>query len=265
MQQQPQSKANLVIDEIIRWSSGHTHFLTEDFQWHKMVRDIQPLKSERRFEWDGVMGLLYTYVMRFDEAEACLRNSLRLNYDAVTVFNLFHSTLFAGRYGRAQELFIEHGHPNKGSFSKLVPLAMECGAFETLVAYFSEAKKMNLEVPDVQGLTSSTVRLLTGANLSEKDVARHLEAAGAVLMKHRIRPLAKRILAGDENRASLLSVLFHVPGTPDEVFDLNVELAQMEDEMGIPKHISFDVAFVAGKNADIDDSDILGSTPEATS
>ncbi|MCW5299258.1 hypothetical protein DXT88_13840 [Herbaspirillum lusitanum] len=251
MQPLPKTIANSLIQELVEKVSRSRYFLEEDFAWHQMVRKARPLQSERRYQWDGVMGLLYTYVMRFDEAESCLRNSLALHGSDVPVLNLMQGLIEAGRFLKAQEHFSSYGRPNRGSFTILLPLALECCAFRVLSSYIDEAEKMNLEIPDIHTPLRSVIRLLDQHGISDQDIAAHMEAAAEVLRRRRIRVVLKRSLAGSEQAPELFTVCFVVPLEPAEIFKMNIELAELEDELQIKKSLVFDVAFVQANKSDV--------------
>lgn len=248
MPAQALTKTNETIEKVIEMAAKTPYFLEPNLDWRRLVKEIEPLKAQRRYEWDGAMGVLYSYVMKFEEAEACFENSLKLNEDPVTIFNYFHCMLYGGHYRKAQQMYQKYGDPSRGLFTKLAPIAHECGAFETYVKYGVSAKNMNLDINI--DILSAVVRLMADAGIGQEEVAHHMEVAAEILKRHKLRPRMKRVFAGDKDGGSMFSVLFVVPMTTDSVFDLNVELAQAEDAHGIKKQIAFDVAFVPQLESD---------------
>lgn len=106
---------------------------------------------------------------------------------------------------------------------------------------------MNLELaqlPDT--VAEDAASILAQAGVTDVQVARHLEAVGAVLRRHKIAvdgaPRVSRTTV--DGIASAVTYIFAVKCSPEEAFKLNVELAMEEEEMGIEKNQAFDALFL---------------------
>ena len=245
----PKNKIEEVMGEALAADRAGRFFLDADMRWHRWLRDIAPLKEKERGEWDNAAGILYSMVGRFDDAHRCFENSLRIAYSPQVVYNFIQSTISSGQYLRAQELYQHHGHPKMGNFERLIRSGLACGAYAQVLSYIAAARDMGITVPHLRGSPDEVAEFLLAQKIPDADVALHLEAAGKIAARHRVKTQLKRVIAGDQ-KPVMLSILFVVAKSGDEVFEMNIELAQAEEEMGIKKQLAFDVAFVEALESD---------------
>jgi len=125
--------------------------------------------------------------------------------------------------------------------------ALTSGSIQTFLSYYDTAVAMNMEMagfPVEEARTAAGV--LSRAGLSDEMITHHLDAAGEVLRRHRFffQEYAE-ILATDEKELfEGVTCIFRLKLSADEVFELNMELAMVEEEMLIEKSPAFDVMFL---------------------
>lgn len=246
----PKTKTSDVVEEALIADRRTNFFLEADLQWHRWMREIAPLKEINRAEWDSAAGVLFSIVGRFDEAHRCFENSLLIEYSPMVLRNFLQSKIACGQYLEAQALYSKYGHPSQGNFERLFRTGVESGAYEVAITFSAAARKMGLEVPTLREPPEEIVELLRSEGISDVDLARHLEAAGKICSRHRVKTQIKRMVAGND-KPVMMTLLFVVPKSGDEVFEMNMELAQAEEEMGIVKRMAVDVAFVESLPSDI--------------
>lgn len=91
--------------------------------------------------------------------------------------------------------------------------------------------------------------ILRRAGLSDKDVARHIDAAGSVLREMRLCEVQQQqiIASNVENVMTGVTMVLYVKCDPAEIFSYNMALARKEEELNVVKHPAFDVVFAAAE------------------
>ena len=87
--------------------------------------------------------------------------------------------------------------------------------------------------------------ILRHAGVSDQQIGRQLDVAGAVLRRYQIRPNASVLVTSAADVFSGVTYSLAVPVGAEKAFDMNVELAREEDKAGINKNVAFDVVFEA--------------------
>jgi len=90
-------------------------------------------------------------------------------------------------------------------------------------------------------------KILRGFNISDEDVAKHLDAAGVVLRDKKMLNIREPEILATDIEGEMIGVTMIIPieCDPSEVFSYNVALAKKEEEAGVRKHPAFDVVFAA--------------------
>jgi hypothetical protein len=218
----------------------------DSFPMRKIKRECERVRDIEAAQGWGLLSCYYSLAGDFGEVERCFSASRRLEKIPVVLEN-YHSHLSNyGYFSRAHEFFVVEGKPTTGMFSRLALQGFNAGSISTLVAYDELARTLNMDIPEsLRARAKEASVILRRANISDEQIVRQLDAVGTVLRNHRI------FFEGDAQINSTdmdgvfsgVTYVFRVKRTPEEVFELNVELALCEEELGVQKNIAFDVMF----------------------
>lgn len=203
------------------------------------VREVEPALG-----W-SLLGCYYSMLGDAAEVKRCFEASWRLEKSSSAVGNYYANLSNLGYFSEAHKFFVEHGRPERGVLSYLAE--KNTGSFQTLVSYFDEAEAKGIVTVDAtKNDYRAAARILSQNGVSDVEVARYMDAAGAVLRQH-------RMFFSDDIQVQVSDVegvfvgvtcVFRVHRSREEVFDLNIELARAEREMDVQKNPVFDVMFL---------------------
>ena len=204
------------------------------------VRDVEPFIG-----W-SLLGSYHAIVGDAEESERCFFASMRLVKDAVISTNYYASLVNLGFFSKAHRFFAMSAAPESGMLQLLIPVAQTAGSFQSAVTFARAAQEKGLIGENVTSVRcQQAAALLSRFEISDEHVVQHMDVAGEILRR-------RKLCANDEPRIDVSDVedvlvgvtcVLTVPETPAEVFEMNVELAALEEEMGIAKHPAFDVMF----------------------
>jgi hypothetical protein len=180
-----------------------------------------------------------------DEVRRCFQASWRLEKSSCAVANYYANLSNLGYFSEAHQFFTDYGRPEGGMLSQLAEKTT--GSFQRLVSYFDEAEAKGFVTVDATQVDYRTAaRILSQHGISDVEIALHMDAAGAVLRRHRMFYYGDiQIQVSDvEGVFTGITCVFRMRLSPDEVFDLNVELSKNERELQVQKSPIFDVMFL---------------------
>jgi hypothetical protein len=246
---QPQTTENEIIRaaNVLQESSPY-YLSSSDITWRRLSRQAENLlNSEPAAGW-GVLGSLYAIVGNHARMDEAFANSVRVERNRTSIKNWIGNRLNLGFFLSAQELFAAEADPKYGRFSYLFDVGVRACAFQRVTEYFTNAQKMaiDLRMIDPSG-AKAMAKLMEQAGLTDADVARHLDVAGEVLRTHRIFAAPAQHLRYMPGVFNGITIVLDVPVGQSEAFDMNIELAQAEEENSIRKHVAFDVVFASTK------------------
>jgi hypothetical protein len=241
----PQTRFSDVIRDInARLQGAYADPTT--WEMRSLKRECEKVRDADPSDGWGLLGSYYALVGNADECDRCFAASFRLSKTPVTCGN-YHANLGnLGYFSKAHQFFVDVGSPKLGMLSMFIEQAPCLGSFRTTVSYAEEAEAMGItSLPPLSEAYVRATGVLKRAGVTDEQVAQHLDAAGEILRRH-------RLFYGDKIRVNVSDVeglfvgvtcIVPVAKTPKEVFELNVELAVAEQEMGVQKHPVFDVMF----------------------
>jgi hypothetical protein len=243
----PKNRSSEIIGQLNDISGRGSYVDETTFEMRRIKREIeQVLAMDASVGW-GLLGSYVSLSGDLDEVKRCFSASLRLAQDPTTHSN-YHACLGnLGYLNAAHQYFVEHGKPQTGMLSALTRYAERMGSFQAVVAYSKEAEEMNIELqfpPSEQSFKVAAV--LQAAGVSDDQVVRHMDAAGMLLRKHKMFFGKDIEINFSDVQGEFVGVtcVLNVNKPPQEVFELNVELAMAEIELGVQKHPAFDVMFL---------------------
>lgn len=242
-----QTKFSEVIDDINKvlhrgdYADPNDFFMRAILRECKRVRDVEPALG-----W-SLLGCYHSLLGEAEQVDRCFKASQDLGHIPVACDNYHTNLTNLGYFSLAHEFFKTRAHPEDGMFTRMAPVGFSSGSIQTFLSFYEKAVAMNIEMPTLPAAKARRASaVLAAAGVSDEDVTRHLDAAGVVLRRHRIffKEEGEVEIADKPGVFSGVTCIFRLHRTPDEVFDLNMELAAAEDEMEIEKSPAFDVLFL---------------------
>lgn len=222
-------------------SSQLTPFVRE---WREIKNEIDSLMKvdacaawEAAGAWKGLAG---------DVAgtEIAFANSVRLGNSGSNRENWMINRLNLGRFSVAQTLYAAIGNPETGYFTLLLEAGYKAGAIEQAASFIERAREMRIKWDENQvHEVMQANAILRHAGISDQQIGRQLDVAGAVLRRHQIRPNGSVLVTSADDFFSGVTYSLAVPVGAEQAFDMNVELAREEDKAGVNKNVAFDVVF----------------------
>jgi hypothetical protein len=178
--------------------------------------------------------------------ETAFANSVRLGNSGSNRENWMMNRLNLGLFSAAQSLYTVTGHPETGYFTLLLEVGYQSGAIGQAASFIERAREMSIKWDEnqVQEVMAANA-ILRHAGVSDQQIGRQLDVAGAVLRRYQIRPNASVLVTSAADVFSGVTYSLAVPVGAEKAFDMNVELAREEDKAGINKNVAFDVVFEA--------------------
>jgi len=195
----------------------------------------------------SLLSCYHTLLGEMEEVERCSRAALNLERFSIANEHYHTNVANLGYFSAGHEFFLAVGSPENGMFSRLGLAAFLSGSIQTVLHFLEKATRMNI---DMSGFPSSKTAkasaILTEAGLSDEDVVRHLDAAGAVLRRNKLLLFCETEMEVVDQVDLLKGVtcILRVRRSDEEVFELNMALALAEEEMGIKKSPAFEVLFL---------------------
>lgn len=216
-------------------------------QWRRIERNCRTLINVNACEGWTMLGVAYATAGDVDEMRKAFDNAVQLGMDSADKANRLASYMMVGLYTEAKNILISYAAPEQGMLLGLASSFGPVGAFQSFVEHAEKARKMSLDITQVEEAADLPLAasIVAQADLSDDDIAAHMDAAGAVFRSHRLFP-ACRISASKVDGIFVgVTTALWVDASPEKVFDLNIELAQEEERRGIRKTPAFDVVFVS--------------------
>jgi hypothetical protein len=236
-----------VIEKVNAVLHGGRYANPSDFEWRKIKRECENLRNTDAAAGWAALSSLYAAFGDVVEMKRCYVASRHLRLDSAVESNFLANLGNLGLFDEALKFFIEHGNPTIGNFSSMLSHGFEIGAFQTIVGFSELAKTMNIDPsPEILSKSAAAAAVLSRAGLNDQDIAHHLNAVGNVLRDRKIFHYAMpEVRTSDvDGDFSGVTVVFRVSGSSDDVFEMNVALAEQEDVMNIKKDSSFDALFL---------------------
>lgn len=240
---QPLSKYNELCESIDALRRRR-HVSKNDLRWRRVVAEAQKLRNANQGEGWTILGLAYSTAGDVESARNCFEEAKKYPLDHGDRVNMFLSLINLGFFSESLQMFKDLAAPERGQYSEMAIHMLQVGAFQTMQKYREKAEAMKIELNKVENhVLDSACAFLEAAGLTDEDVALHLDAAGNVLRAHGLFPLGSMVINQTPGVLSGIMNVFNVPASPDETFDMNVELAMEEERLGVKKTGFFEIAF----------------------
>jgi len=212
---QPVTKGNEISAEINRiLSSARTYDSVDEITFRRLEVQAKKVVSANPVEGHNVLASLYG--LRGDIAKAREHFSIlaNLSQEPILATNKTAILLNAGFFGEVQKLFAIAANPQMGFFTGIWDHGIACGAFRTLHAFLSTARKMELDLKGINvDLVERAVRFLDANAISDESLAAMLDVAGEMLRENRLFFIgrAPTVFVGDhDSLESFFEITFQV-------------------------------------------------------
>jgi hypothetical protein len=216
-------------------------------EWRLLRRDVQPLfKVDACSAWE-LTGMYLALGGDREGMERAFERSFAIGISSTNQSNHMINRLNLGLFSQAQQAFAVAGAAEGGSFSKMVVDGLATGAVNMVAGFAERAREMKIEWDDggLSDALKAAVAILQRAGVDDAQIGRQLDIAGNILHNHRVRPEVTPLITAAPGDFEGVTYRLTVPVTPNEAFEMNVELAMAEDEAGLVKDVAFDVVFEA--------------------
>ena len=244
----PQTIENEIVNGLNLLQESGRFVSKDSLQWRKLERATRDLiKADAAKGWT-VMGMVHASVGDINEAVDCFNKASNLWMDDTSIFNILGTYEKLGLYTTALKLYSEFGGPERGVFQEVFAFGMSKSAFQLTSRFIDAAKRVKIEMNESSIRSAEkSAKILRGFNISDEDVAKHLDAAGVVLRDKKMLNIREPEILATDIEGEMIGVTMIIPieCDPSEVFSYNVALAKKEEEAGVRKHPAFDVVFAA--------------------
>ncbi|SAL22392.1 hypothetical protein [Caballeronia humi] len=213
-------------------------------EWRAIKREIDALMTvdacsawELAGAWKGLTG-------DFDGTEEAFRNSVALGNTGTNEVNWMINRLNLGKFQAGQDIYARVGAPELGQFTLALREGFAAGAIAQAARFIARAEEMQIEwdMEEADDLLQAHAILLD-AGIPDEQIASQLDVAGTVLRRLRIRPIIVPLATSADGLFHGVTYSLTVPVPALEAFEMNVELAEAENQAGIKKDVAFDVVF----------------------
>ncbi|ENH6337782.1 hypothetical protein ABWH74_001078 [Burkholderia vietnamiensis] len=251
---QPKSIANDLVDRINEMQNGGSHFVdtsrldAQSRAWRLLMREVEKLFAvDAQSAWE-LTGMLEGLRGDRDATEAAFEKSLALGISTSNRLNHMVNRLNLGLFSLAQRVYSEVGAPEGGNFCQMVENGFKAGAVFRAHQFATRAQAMNLKWNDRDSLgrdLDEAVAILYSSGIDDEQIGRRLDLAGDILHRHRLKSRIRHSVINHPGDFVGVTYRLHVPATPSETFNMNVELAEAETAAGIVSDSTFEVVFEA--------------------
>lgn len=231
--------------------------LQVDTPYYVDVSDLSATSREARsirrqieglFEVDAcaaweVMGAWKALVGDWQGVTDAFRNSQAIGWSGSNRINLAVNCINLGMFSASQQTCADLGEDGITFVEAAVALTFECGAVSMSLEYARKAENMQKNLGGIAANVAAANEIFARAGFTQERIARHLDVAGEVLRRHRIRPQVEPRVTVAKGFFEGVTYAMLVPVSTREAFDMNMELAMAEDDAGIHRDFAVDVAF----------------------
>jgi hypothetical protein len=240
-------KSSEIVDKLNNVLDEGKYVDPSSFAMRAILRDCQQVRAIDAAHGWSLLGCYYTLLGDAEEMERCFRASKDLSNTPIAYSNYHTNLTNLGLFSRAHKFYKASGNPEGGNFSAISLIAFLSGSFHTFLSYYDRAIAMKMELPTFPiAQIRQIVAVLSRAGWSDDKVTKHMDAAGLVLMRHRLLCSEDSQIDVVDEPGVFQGVTCAIPVhlSAEEVFELNMELSAAEEELQVEKSPVFDVMFL---------------------
>ncbi|SAK47083.1 hypothetical protein [Caballeronia ptereochthonis] len=251
----PQPKTHQIVDRINALQAASPRFIDASGitplsrEWRAIRHEIdQLMRVDACAAWE-LMGSWRGLEGDIEGAEAAFRNSRALGQSDVSRENWMITRLNLGLFSAAQEIYRELTEPQTADFMAIAQYGVLAGAIGRTAQLIKRARATGFEWDDeMTRRVMEADSILIAAHFADERIARHLDTAGSVLRRHRLRASVVPHVTSEEGVFRGVTYLLNVPVSFEQAHDMNFELVLEDVEADNVMDVAFDVHF-AGVHA----------------
>jgi len=227
----PQTIANELMSELnALLGSAKKYGESDEITLKRFEAKARQLLKVNPVEGHNVLSTLSQ--LRGDLQKAVEHIDIALNLKAAAVLECNKASLLInfGKFLEAQRLFKSGATPERGEFTNRWRLGVCCGAWHILNDFCVVAKRMHLDLANVdQALIGRVVQLMDQNSIADQDLGGMLEIAGSILREERMYFVGQGpdIFVWDQDAIEkYVTITFHLPVTSRRAIELDRELGR---------------------------------------
>lgn len=246
---QPKLRTNDLADEIGARYGSAQFYIERDLAVARLGRQIADVERLDRAAGLALKAHLASYLGDEDGVADAYRSLQRIGHRDVHALNIAMAYGKLGYYSAAQNIIRPFIKAESGLLSEFRDLAYGVGLYHHVHSEFDRAKAMNLEFAN-GGPTAAASRiqeLLQRAGISDADLAAQMDAIGIVMRRHRrpVRKTSSTPIFYEPESLEMVTIRCLIEASPTELFQMNVDLAQVAEELGLPTYENLVLTFGA--------------------
>ncbi|ARP90344.1 hypothetical protein CAL14_08615 [Bordetella genomosp. 9] len=211
-------------------------------------RDIRKVLAVEPADGWMLKAMLGAYLGDEEQVREAYDNFERLHGARTMVANFATAFAGVGLFSEAQRVFRPFIDAKNGELSQDAHIGVTVGLLTTVADQLEAAKAMGMPVLENNALlrsAPSAAKILRSVGISDEDIGLQFDAVGDVLRAHRRMPEQISVHPVDiDGVCTMVSIQFHLRHlSPNDAFQMNVELAEAVDRRNLPVHDSLLVMF----------------------
>ncbi len=232
--------------EALTALTSNNHFSDpSQFEWRRIERKIQQLKSVEPAEGWTMLAVLNSTSGNKEEVLKCTAEAFHYQVSDSDILNIISAHLNVGEFSEALNLFVKYCRPERGLFTSCTNFVGTLGAHRTFRELQEKADLMGISIKEDLSVYRAAANLMERTGLQDKDIAKHMDIAGKILVSHRLHGSYKTNAIDDSEDYVGITNAIGVALSSEEIFSLNMELARAETENNLVQNPIFDVVFTS--------------------
>jgi hypothetical protein len=226
----PQPNSEQVFEEIGLVLRRLTRYLSpDDWDIRRLHKMAEQLSNADETQGSNALATVWQMTGDRDKAIGHIDNAIQNAQDKMFYVSAKVAILCnLGYFSEALSLFKYCSAPEKGNMTNAWKRGYLCGAFRTMSSYLPKARKMQFDLSALD--TNKAIRaakVTEQAGVSDEDVAKVLDFAGAVLRDHKLffvgDGLRVNVFDGAADHDPFIEITFDLEASPKEAHALYLE------------------------------------------
>lgn len=236
-------KYNEITQQLMLFYERRTFSSPNDFQWRRVESQCKKLIDSSPVDGWTLLGFVNAIACNLDEMKRCLTNAETLGLDFEDFMNATNAFMYAGCFKDAYQLCCRNLPKFDSHISQTVELVHTLGGINLSSKLILKARKMNIELPSDAEDIMFSAQVAEKYGLDDDLINSHLDLAGDILRKFNATGCYKVDTNDVLGLISGINISIAVDKSVDEIFEMNMILARLEDQFEIQRTPYFEVAF----------------------
>lgn len=218
------------------------------FEAATIRRQIEAVTAIDAAQGWALHGMWYAMVGDEASARTAFQSALQLTDDEGSHVNLSGSLAILGHFSEAQAQLAPFLRAEAGYLYKNLERGAQLGLFNLIADQLATLEARKTRPPKESAISGDEIKtaslILREAGLTDAAAGTHLDAMGEVLRRRRmpVPGISYQAVNVPETFVGV-TMQAHIPTDAATVFEMNVELAQLMQDKGVPVHERFVVLF----------------------